>query len=317
MVAGGTTGGVDGIVDAHVHLWDTGAMRISWFRDDLGLPARVGPEHLAAALATSPVPVRAAVAVQAADTEGEARWLARQAAARAPLPGPVVLQYDARTDDPAAWAGMAQPVVDAARATRSVSTAPAAGPGASPAPTSGDGAPLARPVAGIRLAVPGGAADLSDVAGLDALCEGLAATGRVLETLVRPEQLPAVAAVAGRHPRLDVVVCHLGLGTRAPDGPWREALRHLAARPRAHAKLSGIHTAAPDDAARVATVARAAVDLLGPDRLLFGSDWPMSARVAPYAEVVERTARALPRLGDAATRAVWGATAARLYGVDG
>lgn len=276
----------DGIVDAHVHLWDTGAMRISWFAERLGLPRRVGPDDLARAAATCPVPVRAAVAVQAADTEGEARWLAARAAAHGPLPGPVVLQYDARPGDPGAWAGMAQPLLD-------------------------DGGP----VAGLRLAVPGGAADLSDVPGLDALCEGLAVTGRVLEALVRPEQLAAVAALADRHPALDVVVCHLGLGTGAPGQPWRDALAALAGRPRVHAKLSGLHTSAPDDAERVAAVARAAVDLLGPGRLLFGSDWPMSGRVARYAEIVARTARALPRLDDDATTALWSGTAARLYGV--
>lgn len=283
-------GGVDGVVDAHVHLWDTAATRISWFRDGMGLSARVGPDALARAVATSPVPVRAAVAVQAADTEGEARWLARQAAAHGPLPGPVVLQYDARPDD-GAWAGMAQPLIDDGTTTSGAR------------------------VAGLRLAVPGAAADLSDVAGLDALCEGLAASGRVLETLVRPDQLPAVAALAGRHPTLDVVVCHLGLGTGDPDGPWRDALAAVAARPRAHAKLSGLHTAAPDDAARVAAAVRAAVDRLGPERLLYGSDWPMSARVAPYAEVVERTAAALPPLDDAGATAVWSGTAARLYGL--
>jgi len=286
--AGGTTAG--GIVDAHVHLWDTAAVRIPWFRDDLGLPARVGPDDLARAVGTSPVPVRAAVAVQAADTAGEARWLARQAAAHGPLPGPVVLQYDARPDDAGAWAGMAQPVID-------------------------DGVP----VAGIRLAVPGGAADLSDVAGLDALCEGLAASGRVLETLVRPEQLPAVAALAGRHPDLGVVVCHLGLGAGDPDPAWRDGLAALAARPRAHAKLSGLHRAtsdhdAPEEATRVAAAVRTAVDLLGPERLLFGSDWPMSARVSPYAEIIERTTRALPALDDAAAAAVWCGAADRLYG---
>jgi L-fuconolactonase len=274
----------DRLVDAHVHLWDTSATRISWFRDDLGLPRRVGPGDLARAVGTSPAGVRAAVAVQAADTEAEARWLARQAGAHGPLPGPVVLQYDARPGDPDAWAGMAQPVID-------------------------DGVP----VAGLRLAVPGGAADLSDVAGLDRLCEGLAATGRVLETLVRPSQLAAVAALATRHPALDVVVCHLGLGAGDPGTAWRGALAGLAARPRVHAKVSGLLTPAGDDAARSAFVVRAAVDLLGAERLLFGSDWPMSARVAPYAEIVARTARALPALEEAAASALWSGTATRLY----
>lgn len=282
------SGGADGLVDAHVHLWDTAATRISWFRDDLGLPARVGPEDLARAAGASPVPVRAAVAVQAADTAAEARWLLRQAAAHGPLPGPVVLQYDARPGRPGAWAGMAQAVLDDARAPARV--------------------------AGVRLAVPGGAADLADVAGLDALCEGLAGSGRVLETLVRPEQLPAVAALARRHPGLDVVVCHLGLGGGEPDVTWRAGLAAAAAHPRVHAKLSGLHTTRPDDAGRVAGAARAALDLLGPDRLVVGSDWPMSARVAPYEQIVARTARALPALTGAAAHAVWRGTVARLYG---
>ena len=71
------------------------------------------------------------------------------------------------------------------------------------------------------------------------------------------------------------------------------------------------------DAGRVAAAAHAAVDLLGAERLLFGSDWPMSARVAPYGEIVGRTARALPRLDDAAVSALWSGTAARLYGITG
>jgi L-fuconolactonase len=55
------------------------------------------------------------------------------------------------------------------------------------------------------------------------------------------------------------------------------------------------------------------MDLLGPDRLLFGSDWPMSTRVGSYSDVVERTALALPDLTEVEAAAVWRHTAERLY----
>ncbi|WP_395244197.1 amidohydrolase family protein [Agromyces sp. MMS24-K17] len=274
-----------GIVDAHVHLWDVDRMRLSWWRPELRLPraATTGALRDAARAVTAPRPVRGAIAVQAADTLGEAAWLAGVALGD-PFVRAVVLQYDARSD-PSAWAGMAQPVVDGGRAS----------------------------VAGIRLATPGGAADFGDVAGLDALCDGLAATGRVLELLIRAEQLPAAAALARRHPELAVVVCHLAIGGDAPDPAWRRAIGAFAAEPNASAKVSGLVRDEPGDAARVRAIVHHAVDAFGADRLLFGSDWPISARFADYDVVVRRTAAALPDLDDAARAAFWSGTATRRY----
>ncbi len=45
---------------------------------------------------------------------------------------------------------------------------------------------------------------------------------------------------------------------------------------------------------RVAELLRSAFTLFGADRLLFGSDWPMSTRTTTYAEVLAATRRALP-----------------------
>ncbi|WP_350347612.1 amidohydrolase family protein [Agromyces sp. G08B096] len=270
------------MLDAHVHLWDLDRVHLSWFRPDLALPRVVTAEDLARA---SRGAVEAAVAVQAGDTLGEAEWLAGHAATHPIIPA-IVLQYEAGRP----WAGIVQPVVDAS--TRS-------------------DAPHPR-VAGIRVPTPQGAADLSDVRGLDRLADGLATSGLVLELLIRPDQLPAAAALAARHPELTVVICHLGLGRGTPDATWRRGLDAIAAHDRVLAKLSGLH-ADGDDAARVAGIAATAFDALGPDRLMFGSDWPMSARVAPYPEIVERTADALPELDATAADAFWHGTAARAY----
>lgn len=288
-----------GIVDAHVHLWDVDRMRLSWWRPELSLPRAATTAALREAAlraapaaapapeepgASTPEPVRGAIAVQAADTLGEAAWLAGLAAGD-PFLRAVVLQYDARPS--AGWAGTAQPVVDGARSR----------------------------VAGIRLATPGGAADFSDVPGLEALAAGLAATGRVLELLIRREQLPAAAALARRHPDLSIVVCHLAIGGDLPDRAWRRAIDALAAQPNTAAKVSGLVREPSDgaDDARVREIVHHAFDAFGADRLLFGSDWPISARFADYADVVRRTADALPALSDAERAAFWTGTATRRY----
>lgn len=268
------------VVDAHVHLWHTDVVHLSWFRDDLGLPRRAtAAEFATAAGVVSPPTI---VTVQAGDTLDEARWLLDETA-RAGTGSTVVLQYEAAGTR---WAGAMQSALDE------------------------PGVRMPR-VGGVRVATPSGAADLSDVRHLDRLAEQLGRTSRVLELLVRPEQLRAVVELAFRHPRLDVVVCHLGLGNAQPDAAWRRELSRLARVPNVAAKLSGVVAGRRHAALR--DIVAAASDAFGPDRLLFGSDWPISARDLSYAEVVERTAAALPSLSAAGADSVWHRTAERLY----
>lgn len=261
-----------GIVDAHVHVWDLDRFPLSWFRDDLALPRAATTEGLTDAAAAASRPLEAAVAVQAADTPAEMTWL-RDLARRDPVVRAAVLQFA-----PAAgWAGVASAVLD-------------------------------QGIAGVRVATPGGAADLSDVSGLDALCEGAADTGRVVEFLVRPAQLDAVAGVAVRHPRTSVVLCHLGLGANGPDAAWEESLRLVARRPNAFAKFSGVATR-PGDHARLTALAATAFDAFGASRLMVGSDWPMSARYLSYTQLVDDVDRAWGSRPDA----FWGSTVCELY----
>ena len=60
---------------------------------------------------------------------------------------------------------------------------------------------------------------------------------------------------------------------------------------------------------------RHALDVFGPERLLFGSDWPVSLLAAPYERVVAATIEALDRAGLAASdrAALMGLNAARVY----
>lgn len=261
------------IVDAHVHLWDLAAFPIPWFRDDLELP-RVSSAATYRA-AAEPCGVAAGVAVQVADSVAEARWLTSVTAADAVLTR-AVLQYE-----PASGRALGA--------------------------TAFEGASFA----GIRAAAPQRAADLSDVPGLDELAAALGASGRVLELLIRPEQLRGVAALAARHPSTSVVLCHLGLGFGASTAEWTDGLATFAAQPNAHAKFSGLVSPARTEA-ELAQIASTAFALFGADRLMFGSDWPLSARVCDYPELVARVRRAVP---DAAGPDFWHGTAERVYGL--
>ncbi|MFC4137761.1 MULTISPECIES: amidohydrolase [unclassified Microbacterium] len=258
-----------GIVDAHVHVWDVDAFPIPWFREDLGLPRTSSPEAFRAE--ALPRGVSAGMAVQVADSVEEARWLTAVTSADEVLTR-AVLQYE-----------------------------PA--PGRALGATAVEGAAFY----GIRAAVPQFAADLSDVPGLDDLADALGTAGRVLELLIRPEQLEGAAALARRHPVTPIVLCHLGLGHGAATETWRSGLAAFAAAGNAHAKFSGLLSPTRTDA-ELSALARTARGLFGADRLMFGSDWPMSARTHTYAEVIDAVSRAMPD-----TPAFWSGTAERLY----
>ena len=261
------------IFDAHVHVWDLAAFPIPWFHDGLDLPTVSSTADYRAV--AEPCGVAAGVAVQVADSEAEARWLTDVTTADAVL-ARAVLQYE-----------------------------PA--PGRALGATTFEGASFA----GIRASVPQCAADLSDVPGLDALAAALGASGHVLELLIRPEQLVGVAALAARHPSTSVVLCHLGLGFGEATDKWAADLAAFAAQPNAHAKFSGLVSPTRSDA-ELAYLAKVAFALFGAERLMFGSDWPLSARVCAYPELVARVCHAVP---DAAGPEFWHGTAERLYGL--
>jgi L-fuconolactonase len=80
-------------------------------------------------------------------------------------------------------------------------------------------------------------------------------------------RLPEVPAIAAAHPKLTVVIDHLG----APAGESWEAQLEAASRYRnVYCKLSALTRFAP----AVRPFVQRALALFGPERLMFGSDWP-------------------------------------------
>ncbi|KFG01215.1 amidohydrolase [Streptomyces scabiei] len=152
---------------------------------------------------------------------------------------------------------------------------------------------------------------------------GLAAVadaGLVYDLLVKPHQLPAAVEAATRLPHLTFVLDHVAKPpvTSGELEPWARRTRRLAALPNTVCKLSGLVTEADWKAWSVADLvpyADTVLEAFGPDRLMFGSDWPVCRLASDYREVLD-TARSLTSgLGPAELREVFAGTAVRVYGL--
>ncbi|GFZ90814.1 amidohydrolase [Elstera cyanobacteriorum] len=141
--------------------------------------------------------------------------------------------------------------------------------------------------------------------------------GLVYDALVLPRHLPRLLTVVERHPDLTVVIDHLAKPFIA-DGqmePWRADMRRLATHPNVHCKLSGMITEARagwrvDD---LRPYVETALDLFGPDRLIWGSDWPVADLAGGYAAWAEATEDLLAPLTSTEKAAIQGGTAERVY----
>ncbi len=147
---------------------------------------------------------------------------------------------------------------------------------------------------------------------------GLAAVaeaGLVYDLVVLPHQLPACVGAAAALPELTFVLDHLGKPPIASGErePWETAVRSLAALSNTVCKVSGMVTEADPASWTVADLrpyAGVVLDAFGPDRLMFGSDWPVCTLAASYGQVLD-TARELTAMSD--PRQIFGATATRVY----
>ncbi|KOU57126.1 amidohydrolase [Streptomyces sp. MMG1533] len=147
--------------------------------------------------------------------------------------------------------------------------------------------------------------------GLTAVAEA----GLVHDLVVLPHQLPACAKAAASLPELTFVLDHLGKPPIASGAlePWASDARALAALPNTVCKLSGMVTEADPGSWTVEDLrpyADTVLDAFGPDRLMFGSDWPVCTTEATYGEVLD-LARQLIGAEDHAQ--VFETTAIRVY----
>ncbi|WFE44070.1 amidohydrolase family protein [Verrucosispora sp. WMMD1129] len=144
------------------------------------------------------------------------------------------------------------------------------------------------------------------------------AAGLVFDLLVRQHQLPMAARLAHDLPEVRFVLDHLGkpaLGTQEFDD-WKRDLRALAKAANTTAKVSGLTTEVPRSPWSTADLRPAvdhALDVFGPQRLMFGSDWPVCLLASSYPRWIEAVTELLGDLGPTDRAAFWEGTARRSY----
>jgi len=265
------------IVDAHQHFWDPSSAEYPWLREEaVALQRRFGPEDLEPLLRANDV--TGTVVVQARGSLDETRTLL-EIAARTPFVLGVVGWIDL-TDGRAAevLAGLGDKLVGL---RHQVHDEP-------------DPAWLLR----------------SDVQ------RGLAAVGArglAFDLLVRTRELPAAIQTVRRHPDVRFVLDHVAKPPlRSGDlALWADGVAALADLHNVTCKLSGLHTEAAPGANLMPTLEQA-LSWFGPERCLFGSDWPVCLLATDYAGALELVRGAVAERN---RETVMAATAIRTYGL--
>ncbi|PHV34954.1 amidohydrolase [Janthinobacterium sp. BJB312] len=156
-----------------------------------------------------------------------------------------------------------------------------------------------------------------------ALAPALAAMvehGVRLDALVLPRHLPALLQCARDYPLLPIVIDHAAKPpiADAAFGAWREDMAQLAALPNVHCKLSGLVTEARpgwhvDD---LRPYAAHVLDVFGPRRVIWGSDWPVVDLAGGYAAWLAASEALLAHLGQEDRDDIFGRNACRFYGFE-
>lgn len=270
-------------IDAHQHYWRFDPVRDAWITEEMAvlrrdfLPGDAAPLLEAAG-------IDGVVAVQADQSEAETDFLLQLAAAHPFIRG-VVGWVDLRAAD------LGDRLDRHAEASR---------------------------LKGFRHIAQ---AEPDDFLARDDIAAGITELGRrdyTYDLLVYPRQLPAAGRLVARVPEVRFVLDHCAKPPIAGDGleAWRREFTRLAGHPNVCCKLSGLVTevrAATWQASDLVPILDIALDAFGPDRLMFGSDWPVCLLRASHAEVADAVRRWTEALGTTDRDAILGGTARRVY----
>jgi L-fuconolactonase len=164
----------------------------------------------------------------------------------------------------------------------------------------------------------------------------LVSRGFVYDAWQYEPQLPELVDLVDAFPNAPIVVNHCGgpVGVNAYATPdrferWRKALGEVARRPNTMVKLSGLSAqriglppearsgqASAEQLARIwSPYIDACVELFGPTRCIWGSNFPVDVAAGDYATVLNAYKFALAGCSAAEKRAIFADNARRVYGV--
>ena len=142
-----------------------------------------------------------------------------------------------------------------------------------------------------------------------------------LDILAGPEQLRLVSNLARSLPDLRIIlnhVVHVPIDGLTPDATWIEGLHAIAQFPQVFCKVSGMVEMAKTSPAPAAMSYYAPTmdhlwQILGEDRLVYGSNWPVCERAADYATVFGITQEYFSGIGAEAMEKVFWRNAKSAY----
>lgn len=292
------------LIDAHHHLWNLGAVRYPWlnargvqrfFGDPTAIQRNYGVEDLRRDAPGIEIlqSVHVQVGCAAGEELEETRWL-DSIGPRDGLPTAIIASVDLTRPDVEECLS-AQTEFARVRGARQIV-------GREPADDvhTGCGRVLADPafLRGLR---------------------ALAAHGLAFDLQLTAPQLPLVAALLDQVPELRVALCHCGSPwDQSRDGlqAWRQGLAQLARRPQVSCKLSGLSMFDPQwTSSGFGEIVQVVLEVFGPQRCMFGSNFPVDGLHRPYADIVAATRQAVQAagLGAAGEAAVFIDTARTFY----
>lgn len=273
------------VIDSHVHFWDQSRFDYEWLKD----AGELNRSFVPADLASEAPELDGLVFVQAdcapQQSLAEARWVHELAAEGAPI-----------------VAVVAHAPLERGRI------------GANEVAALGE-LPLVTGVRRLLQDAPAGFALEPD------FVEGvriLAAQGFSMDLCVRDWQLPEVTELVDLCPEVSFVLDHLGKPTVAAQAlaEWASNLQRLADKANVRCKLSGLASEAPAASRRASDLApwlNVAIEAFGPERCLFGSDWPVVTTAGGYQAWLDVVSVAISDLSQAQISGIMGDNALSTY----
>jgi L-fuconolactonase len=155
---------------------------------------------------------------------------------------------------------------------------------------------------------------------LDNAFDCIQSCGLAFDALVGMPQLPALLRRLHRHPHVNIVLDHAGkpvIGDGRFD-QWTRWIDELAQHPQLHCKLSGLLTLL-DGQVDADAIEPYVADLFahfGPQRLMWGSDWPVLTTRADFAQWLELALTLTERYAAGSQPEVFAANAVNFYALD-
>jgi L-fuconolactonase len=272
------------VIDAHQHFWKYHPVKDAWITDDMKvIQADFLPDDLLPVLQQNGVD--ACVAVQADQSEAETQFLLELAAAHPFVKG-VVGWVDLRA------ANLEERLQHYTQYTR---------------------------LKGFRHIVQG-ERDPNFLL-KEEFCNGIRALqpyNFTYDILVYPIQLPAVEKFVQLFPQQKLVIDHMAKPycKTGEIAEWEKSMRAIAKSSNVYCKISGLVTEAHWQQWTPATFApylEVVLEAFGPQRLMYGSDWPVCLVAAQYAQVKNIVTDCISRLSKAEQAAIMGGNAAAFY----